>query len=161
MLDPAPAARTQHRWFHMTTDIKRTAERIPLEVLNGSNFGLLDEILAPNFVDHFPQPGVKPTREGLKQTLVGLKTAFPDLRYTIEDAIVCGDQIVHRLSATGTMTGEFMGIPATGKKATWTEIHIGKGVDGRLTEHWGLVDQLGMLVQLGIVPSPARVPVTV
>jgi len=104
---------------------------------------------------------VKPTREGLKQSLVALKTAFPDLRYTIEDAIVCGDQIVHRLSATGTMTGEFMGIPATGKKATWTEIHIGKGVDGRLTEHWGLVDQLGMLVQLGVVPSPARVPVTV
>jgi predicted ester cyclase len=161
MLDPAPAARTQQRWFHMTTDIKRTAERIPLEVLNGSNFALLDELLAPNFVEHSPQPGVKPTREGLKQTLVGLKTAFPDLRYTIEDAIECGDQIVHRLSATGTMTGEFMGIPATGKKATWTEIHIGRGVDGRLTEHWGLVDQLGMLVQLGVVPSPARVPVTV
>jgi len=161
MLDPAPAARTQQRWFLMTTDIKRTAERIPLEVLNGSNFALLDELLAPNFVEHSPQPGVKPTREGLKQSLVALKTAFPDLRYTIEDAIACGDQIVHRLSATGTMTGEFMGIPATGKKATWTEIHIGKGVDGRLTEHWGLVDQLGMLVQLGVVPSPARVPVTV
>ena len=145
----------------MTTDIKRTAERIPLEVLNNGDFGLLDELLAPEFVDRTPQPGVSPTREGLKQTLVGLKTAFPDLRYTIEDAIMCNDQIVHRLSATGTMKGDFMGIPATGKQATWTEIHIGRGVNGCLTEHWGLVDQLGMLVQLGIVPAPGRVPVTV
>ena len=145
----------------MTTDIKRTAERIPLEVLNDGNFGLLDELLSPDFVDHTPRQGVAPTREGLKQNMIGLKTAFPDLRYTIEDAITCGDQVVHRLSATGTMKGEFMGIPATGKRATWTEIHIGRGVNGRLTEHWGLVDQLGMLVQLGIVPAPTRVPVTV
>jgi predicted ester cyclase len=145
----------------MTTDIQRTAERIPLEVLNGGNLGLLDEILAPDFVDHFSQPGVPPTREGLKQSLTALKTAFPDLHYTIDDAILCGDQVIHRLSATGTMKGEFMGIPATGKRAAWTEIHIGRGVNGRLTEHWGLVDQLGMLVQLGIVPAPGRTPVTV
>ena len=51
-------------------------------------------------------------------------------------------------------------MPATGKRATWTEIHIGRVVNGRLTEHWGVVDQLSMLVQLGIVPAPARVPVT-
>ena len=59
------------------------------------------------------------------------------------------------------MKGDFMGIPATGKSATWTEIHIGRGGDGRLTEHWSVIDQLGMLVQLGIVPAPGRVPVTV
>jgi predicted ester cyclase len=58
------------------------------------------------------------------------------------------------------MQGDFMGIAATGKRAAWTEIHIGRGVNGRLTEHWGLVDQLGMLVQLGVVPAPGRVPVT-
>lgn len=143
----------------MITDIKNTAERIPLEVLNTGNFGLLDELLAPEFVDHTPQPGVAPTREGIKQSMQALKAAFPDLRYSVDDAIVCGDQVVHRLSATGTMTGEFMGIPATGKRASWTEIHIGRGINGRLTEHWAVVDQLGMLVQLGIVPNPGRVPV--
>jgi predicted ester cyclase len=145
----------------MTADIKRTAERIPLEVLNSNRFDLLDELLAPNFVNHTPQPGASPTRDGLKETMRELKTAFPDLRYTVEDSIECGDKIVHRLSATGTMKGDFMGISATDKRATWTEIHIGKGLDGRLTEHWGLVDQLGMLVQLGVVPAPGRVPVTV
>lgn len=145
----------------MTTDIQRTASRIPLEVINEGKFDLLGELLATNFVDHTPRPGVQPTREGLKQAITELKGAFPDVRYAVDDAITCGDQVVHRLSATGTMTGSFMGIPATGKPATWTEIHIGRVVNGRLTEHWGLVDQLGMLVQLGIVPELGRVPATV
>ena len=144
----------------MITDIKHTAERIPLEVMNTGSFGLLDELLAPEFVDHSPRPGVAPTREGLKQSAMALRTAFPDIRYSIDDAIMCGDQIVHRLTASGTMTGELNGIPATGKRASWTEIHIGRGVNGRLTEHWAVVDQLGMLVQLGIVPAPGRMPVT-
>jgi predicted ester cyclase len=144
----------------MTTDIKSTAERIPLEVVNGGNFGLLDELLAPDFVDHFAQPGVPPTREGLKQSLTALKTAFPDLRYTIDDSIESGDRIVHRLTGSGTMKADYMGMPATDKRATWTEIHIGRVANGRLAEHWGLVDQLGLLVQLGIVPAPGRVPVT-
>jgi predicted ester cyclase len=145
----------------MTTDIQRVAERIPLEILNDGKFGLVDELFAPDFVDHVPQPGVAPTREGLKQSMIALRSAFPDLRYSVDDAIACGDQVVHRLSATGTMKGDFMGIPATGQRASWSEIHIGRGVDGRLTEHWGLVDRLGMLVQLGVVAAPGRVPVTV
>jgi predicted ester cyclase len=145
----------------MTTDTKKMIERIPLEVLNDAKFGLIDELLAIDFVERTPQPGVAPTRIGFKQTAIALKTAFPDLRYTIEDSIESGDRIVHRLTASGTMKGDFMGMPATGKRATWTEIHIGRVANGRLAEHWGLVDQLGMLVQLGIVPAPGRVAVTV
>jgi predicted ester cyclase len=145
----------------MTTDTRKMIERIPLEILNNSNFGLIDEIYSPTYVEHTPQPGVPPTREGFKQTVVELKKAFPDLRYTIEDAIESGDRIIHRLTANGTMKGDFAGMRATGKNATWTEIHIGKVVNGRLTEHWGLVDQLGMLVQLGVVQAPMRETVTV
>jgi predicted ester cyclase len=145
----------------MATDTKKMIERIPLEVLNNGSFGLLDEIVATDFIEHSPQPGVAPTLEGFKQTAIALKTAFPDLHYVIEDSIECGDRIVHRLAASGTMKGDFMGMPATGKRATWTEIHIGRVANGRLVEHWGLVDQLSMLVQLGIVPAPGRVAVTV
>jgi predicted ester cyclase len=145
----------------MITDTKTLIERIPLEILNQNKFELIDQLYATNYVEHTPQPGVPPTREGFKQTAIALKTAFPDLHYVIEDAIVSGDRIVHRLTASGTMKGEFVGMPATGKHATWTEIHIGRVVDGRLTDHWGLVDQLGMLVQLGIVPELGRVPVAV
>jgi predicted ester cyclase len=144
----------------MTTNSKMI-ERIPLEVFNNGNFGLLDEIVATDFVEHVPQPGFSPTREGFKKTAIALKTAFPDLHYTIDDSIESGDRIVHRLTASGTMKGDFNGMPATGKRATWTEIHIGRVVNGRLTEHWGLIDQLGMLVQLGVVPAPGRVAVAV
>ena len=144
----------------MTTD-KRMVERIPLEVLNKGNFGLIDEIMATDYVDHLAQPGVPKTREGFKQTAIALRMAFPDLHYTIDDSIESGDRIVHRVTASGTMKGDFQGMPATGKRATWTEIHIGRVANGRLTEHWGLIDQLGMLVQLGIVPAPGRTPVAV
>jgi steroid delta-isomerase-like uncharacterized protein len=144
----------------MTTDTKKNIERIPLEVLSNGNFALLDELVTTDFVDRSPQPGVSSTREGFKQSMIALKKAFPDLQYTIDDSIESGDRIVHRVTASGTMKTDFMGIPATGKRATWTEVHIGRIANGRLAEHWGIVDQLGMLVQLGVVPAPGRVPVT-
>jgi predicted ester cyclase len=145
----------------MTTETQKMIERIPLEVINNNKFELIDEIYAPNYVEHTPQPGVPPTREGFKQTAMALKKAFPDLRYTIDDVVDGGDKIVHRLTASGTMKGDFAGMPATGKRATWTEIHIGRVANGRLTEHWGVIDQLSMLVQLGVIESPARTPVAV
>ena len=145
----------------MTTEMAKTIERIPLEVFNNSNFGLIDELISTDFVERTPQLGVAPTREGFKQSAIALKKAFPDLRYTIEDSIESGDKIVHRLTARGTMQHDFMGMRATGKPATWTEIHIGRVANGRLTEHWGLVDQLGMLVQLGLVQNPTRIAVAV
>jgi predicted ester cyclase len=145
----------------MTTETQKMIERIPLEILNNSKFELIDELYATNYVEHTPAPGVAPTREGFKQTAMALKTAFPDLRYTIEDVIESGDKIVHRLTASGTMKADFLGMPATGKHATWTEIHIGRVANGRLTDHWGLIDQVSMLVQLGVIQSPARVPAAV
>ena len=145
----------------MAIDMKTQLERIPLEVFNQGNFGLIDELIAPDFVEHSAQPGVPPTRDGFMQLAIAMRSAFPDLHYTVEDAIEAGDKVVHRLAASGTMKGDFLGIPATGTRATWTEIHIGRVANGRLVEHWGLVDQLGMLVQLGVVANPTRVPVSV
>ena len=145
----------------MTTEMTKTVERITLEVFNNDNFGLIDELVSTNFVEHTAQLGFAPTREGFKAAAIALKKAFPDLRYTIEDSIESGDRIVQRVTARGTMQHEYMGMRATGKPATWTEMHIGRVVNGRLTEHWGLVDQLSLLVQLGIIESPAKVAVAV
>ena len=145
----------------MTTETTKLIERIPLEVFNKGNIALIDEVLAPDYVEHYPQPGVPPTREGFKQFAKAFKTAFPDLTYSIDDSIESGDKVIHRVTASGTMKGEFMGMPATDKRATWNEIHIGRVANGRLAEHWGLVDQLNMLVQLGVVPAPGRTPVRV
>jgi predicted ester cyclase len=145
----------------MTTETQKMIERIPLEIINNNKFELIDELFSTDYVEHTPTPGVAPTREGFKQTAIALKKAFPDLRYTIDDVIESDDKIVHRLTASGTMKADFLGMPSTGKHATWTEVHIGRVANGRVTDHWGVIDQLGMLVQLGVIQSPARVPVAV
>jgi predicted ester cyclase len=144
----------------MTTFLKNL-DRIPLEIINQGKLELIDELYAPEYVDRTPQPGLAPTREGFKQFVTSLRTAFPDIRYTIEDSIECGNKFVHRVTAKGTMTGEFAGMAPTGKHATWTEIHIVRVVNEHVVEHWGLTQELGMLVQLGVIPAPGRTPVAV
>ena len=144
----------------MTTFLKNL-DRIPLEIINQGKLELIDQLYAPEFVDRSPQPGMASTREGFKQFVTALRTAFPDVRYAINDSIECGDKLVHRVTAKGTMTGEFAGMPPTGKHATWTEIHIVRVANQHIVEHWGLTQELGMLVQLGVIPAPGRTPVTV
>jgi predicted ester cyclase len=144
-----------------TTNIKKLVERLPLEVFNQGKYELIDQLVASDFVEHFVQPGFAPTRDGFKKGAIALKTAFPDLHYVIEDSIEDGDRIVQRATGSGTMTGDFMGMSATGKRAYWTEIHIARVANDRIVEHWALADHLGMLVQLGLVPVPGKTPVTV
>src|SRR2546427_2399319 len=116
-----------------------------VDALNTGNLTAIDEVFAPGYVDRTPNPGTTPDREGFKQGLTKFRTAFPDFRYTIEDEIVVGDKLVHRLTGRGTQKGEFQGVPATGKYASWSEIHIGRVANGKVVEHWGLGDQLGMM----------------
>ncbi len=144
----------------MTTNLKTKLDRIPLEILNQGKLQLVDELYAPEYIERLPQPGMAPTREGFKQFVTSLRTAFPDLHYTIDDSIEAGDRFVTRLTASGTMRGEFAGMPATGKRATWTEIHIMRITNEHVVEHWGLIQELGMLVQLGVIPTPGRTLVT-
>jgi len=125
-----------------------------VDAINVGNMAALDEVLGPGYVDRNPWPGAAPTRDGLKQSLTTFRAAFPDFRYTIEDEVAVGDKLVHRLTAKGTQKGEFQGVPATGKQATWSEIHIGRIADGKVVEHWGTGDQLGMMQQLGLTPAP-------
>jgi len=144
----------------MTTNLKVKLDRIPLEIFNQGKLQLIDELYAPDYRDRSVQPGMAPTREGFKQFVTSLRTAFPDLHYTIDDSIESGDKFVTRLTASGTMRGEFAGMPATNKHATWTEFHIVRVNNDLVVEHWGLVQELGMMVQLGVIPPPGRTLVT-
>jgi predicted ester cyclase len=144
----------------MTTNLKTKLDRIPLEIFNQGKLQLIDELYAPDYRDRSVQPGMAPTREGFKQFVTSLRTAFPDLHYTIDDSIESGDKFVTRLTASGTMRGEFAGMPATNKHATWTEFHIVRVNNDLVVEHWGLVQELGMMVQLGVIPAPGRTLVT-
>jgi predicted ester cyclase len=84
------------------------------------------------------------------------RAAFPGLTYTVEEVIAEGDRVVQRSNASGTMKGDFLGMPATGKKANWSETHIVRVKDGKIIEHWASVDQLSMLQQLGLAPMPGQ-----
>ena len=139
-----------------TQENKAIATRFLEEVINRGNLSVIDELSATNFVDHSAPPGVPPTIDGIKSFVTMFRAAFPDLHYTLEDSIAEGDLVVQRTTAHGTMKGDFMGMPASGKSATWSEIHITRLENGKAAEHWGVVDQLGMLVQLGFAQAPGQ-----
>ena len=139
-----------------TQENKQLSQRFLDEVVNRGNIGLVDELTAPDFVDHQTPPGVPPTRDGLKMFVTSFRTAFPDLHYTTEDAIAEGDRVVTRATGHGTMKGDFLGMPASGRSATWEEIHITRYEGGRAIEHWGVVDQMTMLAQLGLAEAPGQ-----
>jgi predicted ester cyclase len=139
-----------------TEENKANGRRFIEEVVNRGNLAVADELAAPNFVDHSVPAGVPPTLEGLKGFLTQLRAAFPDLHYTIEDQFAEGDRIVQRLTVSGTMKGDFQGMPAANKSAKWSEIHIARWANGKAVEHWGVVDQMDMLAQLGFVQAPGQ-----
>jgi steroid delta-isomerase-like uncharacterized protein len=133
---------------------KALVRRMANEVMNNGNLRVVDEIIAPNAVNHSNPPGFPAGTAGVKQMVTMYRSAFPDMRITIEDLVAEGDKVVARWSATGTHRGELMGIPATGKRVTVTGIEINRIAGGKIAEHWEIFDQLSMMQQLGVVPAP-------
>jgi predicted ester cyclase len=131
---------------------KKIADRLPAEISKG-NLAIFDEVIDPKAVDHALPPGLPQTVEGTKQFFMGFRAAFPDLKYKIEDTIAEGDYVVQRTTGTATMKGDFQGMPASNKSATWSEIHIVRFANGKVIEHWANVDQMGMMAQLGFGPK--------
>lgn len=140
----------------MTEDNKALNRRFVEEVINQGNIEAIDELLDPGVVDHAAPPGFPTGREGAKQFFAMMRSAFPDLHLTIEDMIAEGDKVVMRSTWSGTHQGEFMGIPATGKRVTVSAIDISRVADGRMVEHWEQFDALGLMQQLGVVLPPEQ-----
>jgi steroid delta-isomerase-like uncharacterized protein len=133
---------------------KALFRRFVEEVFNKGNISTIDELLAPNFVEReVLPPGTPSGREGIKQMTRMFRGAFPDFNVTIEDMIGEGDKIVARLTWNGTQKGEFMGIPASGKRVSFSVIDIIRVSGGKFVEHWGLMDNTAMMQQLGAVPN--------
>ena len=126
--------------------------------INKLNVAALDELVAPDYVDHNPPPfpGLAPGLQGGKQAFLMAQQAFSDVHHTIEDQIAHGDKVVTRLSVIGTHTGEIIGIPASGNKVAATGIAIHRIAGGKIVEHWGQTDLLGMLQQMGAIPAPGQ-----
>jgi predicted ester cyclase len=138
---------------------KAIARRIPLEVFSQGRLDVVDELLAPDFTEHTAlPPGIPAGRAGVKAIASELRKGFPDINYRVDLQIAEGDFVAAYVTVTGTHKGEVFGMPATGKHAEWAESHIVKMLNGKITEHWGVADQLGMLRQLGLAPVPEAVP---
>ena len=123
------------------------------------NEGKLDDcyaLLAPEIVDHAVPPGFPPGLEGVKQSTALVRRAFPDGQFTIEDLIAEGEQVVARWTVRAIHSGDFFGIPPTGKQVAVAGIDIVRLTHGKAVEHWRIFDQLGLLQQLGVVPASGQ-----
>lgn len=131
--------------------LRQLARRVFSEIISGGDLALADHLIGSDYVDHRGGP---PGREGFKMGLQMVRAAFPDWTSTPDDMVVEGDRVAARWTVRGTHQGDFMGIPATGREITMAEAGILRFEDGRLVELWRVADELALLRQLGVLPSP-------
>jgi steroid delta-isomerase-like uncharacterized protein len=129
--------------------IKRFLE----EVINQGRLEVADEIVEENFVELDPLPGQRQGREGLKEVIAMLRSAFPDMHWVIDETIASGDKVVTRFTWTGTHRGNFMGIPATDRPVKVKGVVIDRLSAGMMADSRILMDNVSMLQQLGVMPT--------
>ena len=140
-----------------TEDNEAIARRELEELWIGGHLALVDELYAPDVVDHHPLPGQVPGREGVRQAIALINRVFP-CQGTIEGTLAAGDTVARWWTMRGTHEAEFLGLPATHRPATLTGIDVLRIVDGKIVEVWHEEDLLGLLQQLGAVPAPGAAP---
>ena len=138
----------------MSTETNLTlVRRFVEEAQTRHNLAAVDDYMSPDFVDHCSPPGLPADREGVKMQFTMFFTALPDLQAIIHDQVADEHKVVTRKTLRGTHQGDLMGIPPTGKTVDIEVIDILAVTDGKITDHWNLVDQLGLLKQLGALPG--------
>jgi steroid delta-isomerase-like uncharacterized protein len=129
--------------------------RSAYEMLSSGDLDGFAGLLSDDFIEHEETPGLEPNKAGVLQFFTMYRAAFPDLKFEPEQLFVNGDTVSAYARVTGTQTGEFMGIPATGKSIDVHCVDIVRfGEDGVGREHWGVFDAMTMMQQLGVVPGP-------
>jgi len=119
---------------------------------NKGDLSAVDRIVAVDSKEY--QRGNPDGSEGTKEVIRTLRGWFPDFTMVAQDTAAVGDKVWARFKASGTNLGSVMGRPPTGRKVTVDVIDIARFRDGRIVEHWGIPDQLGLMIQLGFVPKP-------
>ena len=139
------------------TDIeanKNVYRRMVEEVVNKGNFDVVEELFHEDYVDHVAPPGTPPGFEGVKAIFRMFRTGFPDVKFTIDQMIGEGNYVATLVHGEGTQTGQFIEFPPSGKHAVWRSVGFFRIQDGKIAEHWGIPDLLGLLIQIGIIPPP-------
>ena len=124
-----------------------------IDGMNAKDTSIIDRLMHPIFVDHDLPPPQAPGAEGMREMMEMFFSAFPDLTATLDLLLAEGDLVTGHMTTSGTHTGEFMGIPATGKKVSFSRVHTVRIADGKAAEHWGVADAMTMMQQLGIIPE--------
>ena len=132
---------------------KAIARRWNEEIWSKGNLAAIDELLSSDFVFNYPSDGASPDREGYKRTVAELSGPYSDIQCNTEELVAEGDKVVVRWTWSGIHTGEVWGTTATGKKLTITGISILRIADGKIAEEWSEMDNLGLMGQLGLLPS--------
>ncbi len=137
----------------LSTDLnKSVVRRMYEEALNNGKLDVLDELAAPDYQEHNPFPGQPSGIEGLKARFADVVTGL-DPNYKLNQIIAEGDMVVVHWTMTGTHQGKIVGIAPTGRTVTFSGIDIYRLHDGKLAEHWHVIDSLQMLQQLGMIPA--------
>ena len=127
---------------------KEGMKRIFEEAWSKGNLEVLDEVVAPSFKQHqYDRPS---TREGFKAIIQEVRTAFPDLKVTLEDSVAADDKVWMLVTCRGTHLGQFKGIPPTGRRFEISEVHTGRFENGKAVEHWGVSDMARLMEHLGV-----------
>jgi predicted ester cyclase len=129
---------------------ERVFHRLFDEAFTKGDTSVIDEIVSPNLKEH--QDIDRPTREGVKELIRNLHTTFPDFRCDIQDLTAIGNRVWGRIKGGGTDTGGFEERPPTGKHVTVDTMELCLFEQGKIVEHWGVVDRVSILKQLGIIP---------
>jgi len=137
----------------LTTQIQSPINRIFEEAFNQGNLAVVDEVLSPDHFAHNTFGGAPNGPQGLKCLIAMFRNAFPDLHCTLEDEIRQGDKLAAHWTMSGTHKGMFLGNPPTGRQVEVQGIIFASTVDGLIVEDWTLIDQMGILQQLGLVPQ--------
>jgi steroid delta-isomerase-like uncharacterized protein len=126
------------------------------EMFNQGNLANVDELIAPDCINHEVPPGMNNRGpESMCQVVTMLRTAFPDLHFTIEELVAEGDTVAARVTLSGTHQGPFIGIAPTGRSVRQAQTHFVRFRDGKGIEHRAVRDDLGMMQQLGVIPATA------
>jgi predicted ester cyclase len=142
------------------SEAKAKLRRIVLEAFSEGRVEALDDVLAPDFVNHSGPPGLDRGIEGVKLVIKNERVGFPDLKYEVLREIEEGDLVVQHCLVSGTHLGPIFGVEPTGRRVVWQEIHIGRMVDGLVAEHWACNDMHAVWVQIGrVAPPSAPAPV--
>jgi len=138
----------------MSAEDNKAIVRRFYEELSKGDMAAADALIATSVVDHDEnlETAVRGPKS-FKQMATSLRSSFPDICFTIEDEVAEGDKVDVRWTMRGTQEGEFMGVPGSGKQVTGAGMHFLRLAGGKIVEIWVNRDELGMMRQLGVVPT--------